>query len=485
MELLPAIEPNPLSHGDQPIDQRSAGPFERLLGLCSWMMVLGTVRLICMMADYVGAIAEAIRAEPLTMRMLSRVSDEIHPIVAVSAAWPLILAIVLRRTRWPQLLPAAAATFLVLSIGGMIELSAQWGNARGYGGMVGSFHLNRRAFLSPTMSDLALGTLGAIQLLLELSVAVRAILLIPAFRSTPAENVTRQERARRARHGRIALYTSLGFLFVVIRLPVWSTYLELLNNSTLVRNFILENDTQRSNWRRIHASRTPRLTPEEKRFNDFRFLITLADQDAHNGRYAEARDRYQEVIAAIDSMPVDSLPVGGKPFWALALNNFAWLQATCPEIELRNSREAVKNARRATTIQPDEGNYWNTLGVAQYRAGDWDLARDSLTRSTKLRNASPSFDWFFLALVDHKLGNPEGAREWYDKAVVWFHQSSPNDPELYRFQVEAATELGLTLPEAPEVLSKDAEITPSRMPGSMRRLLRRREAEGSVKNPRR
>ena len=110
----------------QSIDDRP-GRYERLLELCSWMMVLGTVRLICMLADYVGAFAEAIRVEPFTMRMLSRLSDEIHPIVAVSAAWPLILAIVLRRTRWPQLLPAAAATFLVLSIGGMIELSVQWG----------------------------------------------------------------------------------------------------------------------------------------------------------------------------------------------------------------------------------------------------------------------------------------------------------------------------------------------------------------------
>ena len=343
MELVPAIELNPISLGDHPVDQRSARPLQRLLGLCSWMMVLGTVRLICMMADYVGAFAEAMRSEPLTMRVLSRVTDEIHPIVAVSAAWPLILAIVLRRTRWPQLLLAAAATFLVLSIGGMIEISLQWGNARGYGGMVGSFHLSRRAFLSPTMSDLALGTLGAIQLLLELTVAVRAILLIPAFRSAPAADVTRQEQARRARHGRIALYTSLGFLFVVIRLPVWSTYLGLLNNSPLVRNFILENDTQRSNWRRIHASRTPPLTPEEKRFNDFRFLITLSEQAARNGSYIEARDRYQEAIDGIDSMPRDTLPAGSMPFLALALNNLAWLQATCPQIELRNARDAVRN----------------------------------------------------------------------------------------------------------------------------------------------
>ena len=315
MELLPAIELDPHSLADHPTDQRSAQLQGPLLELCSWMMVLGTVRLICMLAEYAGIFVDAIRIEPLTMRTLSRLSAEIHPIVGVSAAWPLILAIVLRRTRWPQLLPAAAATFLVLSIGGLIELSVLWGNARGYGGMVGSFHLNRRAFVGPTMSDFALGTLGAIQLLLELTVAIRAILLIPAFRSTPADYVTRQERARRARHGRISLYTSLGFLFVVIRLPVWSTYLELLNNSPLVRNFVLENDTQRSSWRRIRASRVSQLSPEEKRFNDFRALIARSDQDAHDGRYTDARNRYLEVIAAIDSMPDDSLPAGGKPFW--------------------------------------------------------------------------------------------------------------------------------------------------------------------------
>ena len=64
----------------------------------------------------------------------------------------------------------------------------------------------------------------------------------------------------------------------------------------------------------MHAVRLS-SPPEEKRFNDFRYLITLSDQDARNGRYAEARDRYQEVIEAIDSMPDDSLPAGGKPFW--------------------------------------------------------------------------------------------------------------------------------------------------------------------------
>ena len=266
--------------------------------------------------------------------------------MAVSAAWPLILAIVLRRTRWPQLLPAAAATFLVLSIGGMIELSVQWGNARGYGGMVGSFHLNRRAFLSPTMSDLALGTLGAIQLLLELTVAVRAILLIPTFRSAPAEDVTRQEQARRARHGRIAVYTSLGFLFVVIRLPVWSTYLETAEQFDAGAQFHPRKrhaaKQLAANPCKPYASAHPRREAIQR--------LPFSDHALRPGctqrPYTEARDRYQEAIDGIDSMPSDSLPAGSMPFLALALNNLAWLQATCPQIELRNARDAVRNARR-------------------------------------------------------------------------------------------------------------------------------------------
>jgi tetratricopeptide (TPR) repeat protein len=478
MELLPPIGLKSRLVGDHPDDQSLDRAFQQFSVLCNWMMVLGTIRLACVLADYGSAIAEAIRLEPISMRMMSRLSAEFHPIVVVSAAWPLILAIALRRTRWRQLLPATAATFLILSIGGIIELSVQWSQARGYGGMVGSFHLNRRAFITPTMSDLALGTLGATQLLAELAIAIRAILLVPAIGSTPATNSTRQERARRARQGRISFYISLGYLFVVIRLPVWSTYLELLNNSPLVRNFVLEND-QRSNWRRASALRIPQLTAIEKRFNELGYLVTAAYKDAQNGLHTQARDRYQEIVAAIDSITDEPLPRGGKSLHARALNNLAWLQATCPQIDLRSPSEAVRNARRATVIEPHNGDYWNTLGAAHYRAGDWDDARDALGRSMKLRNDGDCADWFFLALVELKLGRLTDARRWYEKAAAQLQQSALQDEELYRFQVEAATELGLAVPEPHEIASKNASAMPSRLitPGSIKRLVRRRSAE--------
>ena len=335
---------------------------DRLVALSSWMMVLGTVRLVCVLSDYASAFADAIRVAPLSMRMLSRLAEEIHPVVALSSAWPLILAVALRRTRWPQLVPAAAATFLVLSLGGIVEFWLMLGHASASGAAVGSFHLSRRAFLSPHVSDLALGGLGAAQLMLELATAIRALLLMPHLRNSPVDADTKADRARRARYGRMALYASFGFLFVVIRLPVWTTYLEVLNKSPLVRDFVLKSDNERLNGRRIHVPFGHSPTDEQMRVGQYRASIALATEHSQFGRFADARDGFQKTIDSIDSLSEDSMPDDlRQDLQALALNNLAWLEATCSDPSFRNPREAVRHARRATVLKPDDGNYWNTL----------------------------------------------------------------------------------------------------------------------------
>jgi tetratricopeptide (TPR) repeat protein len=482
MELYPPLEVDRRWVADQANDGGLAQPIQRLIALSSWMIALGTVRLVCMLADYVGVFIEAARVEPVTMRMLGRLADEVHPVVALSSAWPLILAIALRRTRWPQLLPAAAATFLILSIGGVIELSARWSQVRGYGATVGSFHLTRRAFLNPTISDLSLITLGATQLLVELATAIRVILLIPRFRRAKVPPAAQRELARSSRYGRMAMYTSFGFLVLMIRLPVWSTYLEVLNNSTFVRDFVIKSEGKPTGRRRFGPTYSAHATPEEKRFQDLSYLLAVSAQDAQNGRFLDAKDRYQKIIATIDSLPEDSLSQDGRPLIAQALNNLAWMEATCPHPGFLNPKDAVRHARRATVVQPEEGNYWNTLGAAHYRAGEYEDAKTALAHSMALRREGDSFDWFFLALVELKLGQKAEARRWYDKAVEWFQQSAPRNPELYRFQVEAAEELGLPRPEASELASANA-VPPNLQPASIHRLLRRKNAEASLNAP--
>jgi tetratricopeptide (TPR) repeat protein len=130
-----------------------------------------------------------------------------------------------------------------------------------------------------------------------------------------------------------------------------------------------------------------------------------------------------------------------------ALNNWAWLLATCPEPRLRNYTDSVQYARRALELEPRNYYTWNTLGVAYFRLGAWDDALSALYRSMELRDEGDSTDWFFLAMIHERLGHKERAREWYNKAVQWAHVAAPDNEELYRFEVEAAEALGLPKPD--------------------------------------
>ena len=119
------------------------------------------------------------------------------------------------------------------------------------------------------------------------------------------------------------------------------------------------------------------------------------------------------------------------------LNNLAWLLATCADAQLRNPSEAVTLAKKAVELEPKNGMWWNTLGAAHYRAGDWKAAIAAMNKSMELRKGGDSFDWFFLAMANWQLGKKEEARKWYDKAVQWMDKNQPKDEELRRFRSEA------------------------------------------------
>ena len=119
-------------------------------------------------------------------------------------------------------------------------------------------------------------------------------------------------------------------------------------------------------------------------------------------------------------------------------NNVAWLLATCPEERFRDPKQAVELAKRAVDLEPNNQLYRNTLGVAQYRAGDFQAAVEALNKSIELRKGGDSFDWFFLAMAHWRLDKKEEARRWYDKAVASMEKDSPQNEELRLFRAEAA-----------------------------------------------
>ncbi len=456
MQFIPSMELYRRTlAGKNPVPGAIAEP-DRLLELSSWMMVLGTIRLVCTTADYASAFLESMQSNASFLALVGRFVQESQFFLAFGTVWPLVLAVALRRTRWPELLKAAAATFLILSICGVLEFLALLAHTRGSVWNVGSFHIPRRPLGSLFFSEVILGLLGTTQLLLEFGVAVWSILLVAQLRRSAPTDSSKQLAARRARFGRLALFISLAFYVLVIRGSVWSAYLEILNQSSIVREFVLRNDVDRVRSRRSRP-RTSAEIEQERQAREMQAMLGAASQAWEEGRFATAKDSYLQLVSLVESVPSDRWTASVRYTVANAFNNLAWLLATCSDSTFRDPQGAITYARRAVSIGPSDGNCWNTLGVAYYRAGQLEDAKNALYRSMELRNEGDSFDWFFLSLIHFKLGHKDRAREWYDRAAGRLKQipqfggslSLNQLNELYRFEVEAAEVMGLPKPAPP------------------------------------
>jgi eukaryotic-like serine/threonine-protein kinase len=127
-----------------------------------------------------------------------------------------------------------------------------------------------------------------------------------------------------------------------------------------------------------------------------------------------------------------------KPNDAGANNQLAWLLATCPDLKLRDPKEAVVRARKAVELDPKNALYPSTLGAAYYRSGDWKAAITALEKSMEFRKGGDGNEWFFLAMAHWRLGEKNKARAWYERATQWMDKNQPDNEELRRFRTEAA-----------------------------------------------
>ena len=127
-----------------------------------------------------------------------------------------------------------------------------------------------------------------------------------------------------------------------------------------------------------------------------------------------------------------------------SFNELAWLLVTCSDKNLRDPQRAVALASEAVQSASDCGAFWNTLGVAHYRAADRKAAIEALQKSMELTSGGNSGDFFFLAMAHWQLGEKEEAQRWYGQAVKWMDENKPDDEELRRFRAEAAALLEIT-----------------------------------------
>jgi WD40 repeat protein/serine/threonine protein kinase len=101
------------------------------------------------------------------------------------------------------------------------------------------------------------------------------------------------------------------------------------------------------------------------------------------------------------------------------LNDASWAVVRKPGADSSACRLALRQAEEACRLAPDNGGILNTLGVAQYRAGQYLEAVKTLTQSDRLHTVreagSLPVDLAFLAMAHYRLGQTEKAHEYLNR----------------------------------------------------------------------
>jgi tetratricopeptide (TPR) repeat protein len=182
-------------------------------------------------------------------------------------------------------------------------------------------------------------------------------------------------------------------------------------------------------------SSPPSLTSREQLA--FRY-IELARALGPGRQFDKARGAWKHALEllteAASATPDD--PGTRKLRWD-CVNDFAWFLLRAPNADQESVLMALRLATEATESQPENGVYWNTLGHAQYRAGDFGAAIMALERSIDLNRGGKGGDCLLMAMAHAREGRPQEARDWYDRAALGIEQNRPNDPELLALRQEA------------------------------------------------
>lgn len=124
------------------------------------------------------------------------------------------------------------------------------------------------------------------------------------------------------------------------------------------------------------------------------------------------------------------------PEFAAAHSELAWHLATAADATLRNPAEAVRHAREAKDLKPDNPNHWDNLGVALYRNGEWQEAATVLETAREMRDGSDPQHQCFLAMAYWKLKRTDDALRELQEADCWLNETQRAECQ-YRFRDEA------------------------------------------------
>ena len=144
----------------------------------------------------------------------------------------------------------------------------------------------------------------------------------------------------------------------------------------------------------------------DKAIADYSECIRLDPRASHyNERgwvYHDKKGEYDKAIADYDkALRLD-------PNFAEALNNLAWLYATCPDEKYRDGKKAVENANKA--CQLTAGGNWrfvDTLAAAYAESGDFEKAKEWESKAIELPATDKSAKAEMVSRLElYKQGKP-------------------------------------------------------------------------------
>jgi tetratricopeptide (TPR) repeat protein len=138
-----------------------------------------------------------------------------------------------------------------------------------------------------------------------------------------------------------------------------------------------------------------------------------------------------------------------NPDAPLLAYHLAWFLADCPDPCCADAPRAIRLAEQAVARPFPDPVWWNVLGMARYRAGEWQAALDPLNRSVASQADGRSWDQFYLAMAHWKLGHHHLARDLYHQACTEMESITVGKVKLRRLRAEAAALLGVPWPADP------------------------------------
>jgi tetratricopeptide (TPR) repeat protein len=152
---------------------------------------------------------------------------------------------------------------------------------------------------------------------------------------------------------------------------------------------------------------------------DFDAALKRSPADAHlltrrgvnRLRLGEYKSGVADLRKALGSKPERPDEVAASSALARAL--------VCGPETLRDPVAALRLAERAEELARESFSPVNALGVVYYRLGEYEKARDKLTRAAALlKQPPPAENRLVLAMAHHRLGEPDKARACYDQGVA-------------------------------------------------------------------